>query len=285
MADEPSTSKSSNGRLFTLVKSPRFASESSLIPQSRMKTCQPEIDLERELHYLHKEMEHIQLECDRLIAEHVEVEQQVQKQLNQTQKQINTTTIYATPPFYPKFVNKQKMPNIQAPIVAQEDTSSAYNTGNDSCRSTPMNNVDSTPPKCTQSAAYDLSKFNNNLIGSKKMGAQSSLTLATSQPSRNSYINQQSALENESSSEFTNSNSNIFFPDELNLYTDPANLHRTILFQQRLLRQAMIQQAYRLKAEQEHVSNQQTKFSLEAIDKSMQFQNGEGIRLEWKVRD
>lgn len=270
-------------------------SESSLLNKDQMHNRSrhlPEIDLQRELRHLHKEMENIQLECDRLIAEHVEVEEQVEKQLNQSKNKI----VYHTPPFYPKFaIGKQKfVDNAKAPIAIQDETSSAYNTGNDSCRSTPLKNcIDDEHQKYNQINTTNSAfmKFNNNSLNSKESdyAYQSSPNMTKTKSPQGSFNSNRSTFDFDvvsSSSELLNPNTNFISQKEFNLagtmYADPLYLQRMILFQQRLLRQAMVQQAYKLKAENDRLASQHIEFTTEKDNPAPT--QIEGLRLEWKVR-
>lgn len=161
----------------------------------RLTRSDSEGSLERELSSLHREMETIRLECDRLIAQHDTAESRVRDQMEQAQslmvavdhmtrqqqvRQSRKEAAYCNaktgvnpllqqaygrlkpvslspPPTRSRLVvasteSPLSTPGSRRPVVSQqqllqqklghcarEDTSSAYNTGGESCRSTPLN--------------------------------------------------------------------------------------------------------------------------------------------------
>lgn len=125
-------------------------------------------NLEHELAVLRKEMETIRLECDRLLnkesssIQSKEIKQSqycsslpwrqqcIQNNNNHDlyQKSFNRQQQHQQHPHYPHQLKSEYMTQNTAQILPrlQEETSSAYNSGGDSCRSTPLIGVTLTPP-------------------------------------------------------------------------------------------------------------------------------------------
>lgn len=348
---------------------------------SLTKRSDSESSLERELHNLHREMEFIQVECDRLIEQHARAERQVRQQMDQANKlaetmdnfqrqqilssqqnktaKLTSTTclsnksrvsptiqsknarhfldcttetndISVQPNCY-RYKNGSKGMLVDAAVVgrlSREETSSAYNTGNESCRSTPLNMSDAhlkmSYQKICQSVqrtAYDQNEYETiadeeegkrdsavftlplrnssstkNNLPSLKISRDINETLPKSKDVFNSFESSSKTDLNKNGvgvrlnaaeisgilRQCTSSNfgevskklsSSQFALGDV-MYTNPENLQQTILLQQRLLRQAMIQQAHQLKAQQA--------FGKGPVPFYETYQNCDA-KLEWKV--
>lgn len=277
------------------ISTPENAGEKSLNIASDQKLprrSDSESSLERELHNLHREMEFIQLECDRLIEQHAKAERQVRQQMDQANKLAATMDSFqkqqlfrldssdkcsVSPPPIKNGLNNSKV------IVrtSREETSSAYNTGNESCRSTPLNIACGnlkllSSDRKLKSMVVDQNDY-ETIDDCKRDSAV--FTLPSRKQQENSKIAVKlcdKSMKIASDSMNLNENSSTGFALGDIMYTNPENLEQTILLQQRLLRQAMIQQAHHLKAQQ-------------AFGKGpvpfMNARTDEITRLEWKVSE
>lgn len=293
---------------------------------------QLEESLERELAHLHREMETIRLECDRLMTKRNTSEMHVVQQVAQAstlmdkidrlssiarhKSQHNPASRHSAqratsnapgrypsipPPMPPTPSNGNPSPRQLFEQFAlghrrpQEETSSAYNTGGDSCRSTPMKGeyarvqdtmtntppvrrplhltvtekcLTMTPPSPTSSehpyhtietpvssaptVQFRLPRCSVQLADPRGQAAPKFLSVnghsktLGRQPDRNRTQQQQQQPQID------------FRPGDI-MYTSPEKLADTIALQQRLLRQAMIDQAHQQKPSSSQTATQAPK--------------------------
>ncbi|EFO16513.2 hypothetical protein LOAG_11994 [Loa loa] len=219
-----------------------------------LRRCASDCSLERELASLHREMETIRMECDRLILKHSDSGRSFAKMLHVAD---NDANVY------------QLNDDVKRRL---DDTSSAYNTG-ESCRSTPLK-----PDAVAQT------KKSSNSMQSRKcttLGESVSDTVrciasqkpSTSQISQVKFrLPQYSVIlrengkkghvttkANEEAQQIRTNDrrrpmatqmvNETYRPQRagITMYTMPQKLAETIALQQRLLREAMVEQAHMLR--------------------------------------
>lgn len=219
-----------------------------------LRRCASDSSLERELATLHREMETIRLECDRLILKHTDNErgfaiQMAQVGLDGRGYEVSDDVSEA----------KRRV----------EDTSSAYNTG-ESCRSTPLKSdaVCHIKKDCgaikTRPAMFDGSVADvARCMASQKPSTsqipqfkfrlpQYSVVLRESGKTKSGISDSggigKEIMVNERGRRITAQMPTEFYAPQSNkagitMYTRPQKLAETIALQQRLLREAMVEQA------------------------------------------
>lgn len=246
--------------------------------------------LQRELASLHREMETVRIECDRLIAHHATAEQRVLRQVHTAQSLLasvdslaRNTQAHPQPPSpAPPAQPPRHCPPAPSPAPARphisppdagasqlrrlahqkrsgqgqgQETSSAYNTGGESCRSTPLNSYPEEkrdsglytgfPPFVQPVMVPELSSVLRQ--GSASRGGRLSADWNNGyhspvQPQR------QTVAGSRKSSVACGSNEG-FAPGQV-MYARAEEVEATIALQQRLLRQAMLAQAEELRSRQ-----------------------------------
>ncbi|KAL3983151.1 PDZ domain (Also known as DHR or GLGF) family protein [Acanthocheilonema viteae] len=227
-----------------------------------LRRCASECSLERELASLHREMETIRLECDRLILKHNDNGRGFLKMLHVSN-------------------NDQNVHKLNDDVKRRlDDTSSAYNTG-ESCRSTPLK-PDAIAQTKKGNASMQPRDSATTLHGSADNTAQciASQKPSTSQISQVKFrLPQYSVILRESEKKgdvaakgndeeekvrtnekrrpmITQMIDETYRPQRagITMYTMPQKLAETIALQQRLLREAMVEQAHMLRASAKSVT-------------------------------
>uniref|UniRef100_A0A914XAD6 PDZ domain-containing protein n=1 Tax=Plectus sambesii TaxID=2011161 RepID=A0A914XAD6_9BILA len=284
--------------LSSALSSP--GSEAPPFPAAARRMARSDSDgsLERELASLHREMETIRIECDRLISKHATAERRVAEQVVQAQSLMLTMDRLAkqqvqSPPHgqssqqpqpragysnQPEYLQQQQQLPLETNVRLRrdnnykrppvEDTSSAYNTGGESCRSTPMKadyaHVELRRTAASNSSPFRLPQYSVALPNQPSVPLhhpyQSSRPLAVHEP--------------------VTSPTTTLQPGDT-LYTSPAHLAQTITLQQRLLRQAMIQQAQLLK---QHGGEALLNGPVQSNSLHQALGASEELNCEWKVK-
>uniref|UniRef100_A0A914D0G3 PDZ domain-containing protein n=1 Tax=Acrobeloides nanus TaxID=290746 RepID=A0A914D0G3_9BILA len=320
---------------------------------------QNEESLERELAYLHQEMENIRLECDRLINKRVSSERRAAQQVAQASNIMDMLNRFSTsnspthqnfrqqtpqlpyypqrqPPPMPHFLTHKSSsqnqnlayfhPNMHAPPSPMlqnnrkliEETSSAYNTGGDSCRSTPMKgeyvpgndagtntyNRPLPPPPKRPLHLTTTEKFINSPISptssehpyhtietpvSSAPTVQFRLPkykihVTTEPPPKPMQMPPPPTNKPEQKSKKQVEQQSLFKPGDI-MYTSPDKLAETIALQQRLLRERMIQEVNLLKPSSSNSQNGCHKNGHGAKNQMATSKNMDSEqKYEWKVK-
>lgn len=260
----------------------------------RLYRSESEGSLARELAHLHREMQNIQLECDRLVERYAKQEQRVRLQVEKANQWMSNLDGVQ----YGAGADIKPMPSQKPPAVVQrprEETSSAYNTG-DSCRSTPLHNninyytrfkiandgiaKETTPPKAPPPPPQSLLKKSPVVTFSPQ------LPVRKSPYETNSYLRVKKSEKASGTSPpaMRQPPQQQPFPFTVGdiMYTDANNLQYTMQLQQRLLRQAMLDQAKQLKSDEHWGQGPVSSLKLY----SNMLSGGESSEnVEWKVKE
>ncbi|VDK87770.1 unnamed protein product [Litomosoides sigmodontis] len=218
-----------------------------------LRRCASECSLERELASLHREMETIRMECDRLILKHSDSGRGF---LKRTHVAHNDQSVHKL--------------NDDVKCRLDDTTSSAYNTG-ESCRSTPLkpDAITQTKKSSTGMQLNDYATLDGT-TGGDTARCMASQKPSTSQVSQVKFrLPQYSVILRESEKKIAGKGNEeqkmrtnakpmaaqmvdgTYRPQSdragITMYTMPQKLAETIALQQRLLREAMVEQAHMLR--------------------------------------
>lgn len=261
--------------------------------ERNLKRSASESSLERELASLHHEMETIRLECDRLILRHNDNERGSAAQMTEVG------------------INGQNMHKARSDDLKRrtEDTSSAYNTG-ESCRSTPLksdafvyNKIGDTNPRypllngstANKTRCMASQKPSTSRIPQVKFRLpQYSVVLRENGKNMHGSVNGRGGSEgmmvNERRRWLTAQiTKDVKMPRSnkagITMYTKPQKIAETIALQQRLLREAVAEQAYMLRTSAKSGSGSNCEGSVRAGTATGQFQDYKtGETCEWKIK-
>uniref|UniRef100_A0A915PR70 PDZ domain-containing protein n=1 Tax=Setaria digitata TaxID=48799 RepID=A0A915PR70_9BILA len=257
-----------------------------------LRRCASECSLERELASLHREMETIRMECDRLILKHSESGRSFAKMQNL--RRDNDQNVYK--------VNDDGKRKV-------EDTSSAYNTG-ESCRSTPLKpdaKQMSLDRSTTESARCMVSQKPSTSHISQVKFRLPQYSVILRESGKKGHITtkgndeEQQVTENERRRPMTTQMVDETYRPQsdkagITMYTMPQKLAETIALQQRLLREAMVEQAHMLRTSAKNSSiistannytDERRKEGRERMGEAAmkQFQNSKiQEACEWKIK-
>ncbi|VDN04704.1 unnamed protein product [Thelazia callipaeda] len=282
--------------LSSLNQSTESLIDLPVMTDQRLKRCVSENSLERELASLHREMETIRLECDRLISKHTDNERDFAKMSQiETNGGSNVSDV--------KIDGKGRL----------EDTSSAYNTG-ESCRSTPLKpdalvqikkdskivHPNYTVPKFAEdmTRCMVLQKPSTSQIPQVKFRLPQYSVVLREWGKKESKVIQ---ADNDQQAVASNNGKKVKTQGMLSetrkadnnkagitMYTKPQKLAETIALQQRLLREAMVEQAHMLRASSANVTGTcNSKSDQNAIRNQTkeQYQNVKARETcEWKIK-
>ncbi|VDP13452.1 unnamed protein product [Onchocerca flexuosa] len=224
-----------------------------------LRRCASDCSLERELASLHREMETIRMECDRLILKHSDSGRGFSKMPLVAN---NNPNVYKS--------NDDAKRRL-------DDTSSAYNTG-ESCRSTPLKpDANTQTIKCSNSMQSHHHTTSGGSVGdtARCIASQKPSTSQISQvkfrlpqysvilreSGKKGHVTTTTKANEEKQQMITNERrrpmttqmvDETYRPQSdragITMYTMPQKLAETIALQQRLLREAMVEQAHMLRS-------------------------------------
>uniref|UniRef100_A0A915I0I8 PDZ domain-containing protein n=1 Tax=Romanomermis culicivorax TaxID=13658 RepID=A0A915I0I8_ROMCU len=285
----PSSSSSSSKSGTSRFENSNFALETKLrqSPQHHATNEKSDSDtliecaLEKELTNLHKEMEMIQLECDRLIEQHAQAEQKMKQQLDLAGK-------------LSSMVDKHLAKNNDQASGAKKFVSDdvVNRSSDDNLDDGKRDSAVFTLPKYRQKFEHNTAEcFNNELDyleSTSSFVAQYSAAEAVLNDRRQRGVLKQQQRRPAQ--------------DHTVMYTKPENLHKTISLQQKLIRQAMINQAQKLKIENHYYSicddDQQQQKAQNSFEHQVYYGNWgaavsmenkrseskNSIKMQWKVK-